>query len=104
VPVRASTSDTPLCVLKDLCREHGIYSIASLAAFMEIKPGLTQRDIATLTGQSNSSINQWVNHFEVWGLISCTYREVGIRRLLVDMQWSAAGQDLAARIRSLLQP
>jgi hypothetical protein len=90
--------------LKELCRSHGIYTLASLAAFMAVAPKRSQAQIARLTKQSDSSVGQWIADFKTWDLISCTYRKEGNRVIIRDMEWSATGRDLAIRIRSLLQP
>lgn len=91
-------TDSPLMQLKALCAEHGVYTLASLASFMEVQPGRSQQDVADRSKQSASSVGQWYMLYELHELIVRTGRGKG--RILVTPRGEAFRKAAAELFRT----
>lgn len=95
--------------LRTLCKENGILNTAELAAFCCIATVKNQQEIARITGQSDSSVGQWVGKFIIYGLVESTFKTVILKNgktieRTTSIWHSAEGTVLYSKIKLLFQP
>lgn len=95
--------------LRSLCKEWGILNTSELAAFCYISEGRNQQQVARMTGQSDSSVGQWVAKFTIWGLIETEFKIVKGRggqmvEKTTSMKHSPEGAALFSKIQALFKP
>ena len=87
--------------------DYGIYTMASLACFMHIKPGLNQQELSRLTGQSDSSVGQWINLYDLHGLVALeiTPKKHGgaIRQTVTGISYTDKGQKLHDAVNAIFK-
>ena len=89
----------PAALLKTVCNQHGIHSLASLCCFMLLKSGRSMARIGELSGQSTTSVGEWILIYELHGLI---VRGESPRNRVRPLQFTPAGQHLRNEVNTLL--
>lgn len=100
--VTPAAVENPVLRLKTLCAAHGIYTFASLAAFIEVAPGRTQAEVASRSQQSKSSVGQWMDLYELHELIVRTGRGKGHVKVAITERGEALKAAAIAPVQDAL--